>query len=112
MMRADVVNAVLEKGCEAIVLSDSSKFSVVHPYPLGPVARFSRIITDSSLHDDARQQLTESGLTVDIVSFPEFIPTLFFARRFSSPPPTRVGADRMNLSESFPSPQLRVFTCR
>jgi DeoR/GlpR family transcriptional regulator of sugar metabolism len=38
MMRADVVNAVLEKGCEAIVLSDSSKFSVVHPYPLGPGA--------------------------------------------------------------------------
>jgi DeoR/GlpR family transcriptional regulator of sugar metabolism len=38
MMRADVVNAVLEKGCEAIVLSDSSKFSVVHPYPLGPIA--------------------------------------------------------------------------
>jgi DeoR/GlpR family transcriptional regulator of sugar metabolism len=49
MMRADVVNAVLEKGCEAIVLSDSSKFSVVHPYPLGPVARFSRVITDSGL---------------------------------------------------------------
>ena len=37
MMRADVVNAVLEKGCEAIVLSDSSKFNVVHPYPLGPI---------------------------------------------------------------------------
>jgi DeoR/GlpR family transcriptional regulator of sugar metabolism len=68
MMRADVVNAVLEKGCEAIVLSDSSKFSVVHPYPLGPVGRFDRIITDSNLHDTARQQLADSGLTVDIVN--------------------------------------------
>lgn len=38
MMRADVVNAVLEKHCEAIILSDSSKFSAVHPYPLGPAA--------------------------------------------------------------------------
>lgn len=68
MMRADVVNAVLEKGCEAIVLSDSSKFSAVHPYPLGPVGRFDRIITDSNLHDTARQQLADSGLTVDIVN--------------------------------------------
>ncbi|HBR6996132.1 TPA: DeoR/GlpR transcriptional regulator [Klebsiella aerogenes] len=68
MMRADVVNAVLEKQCEAIVLSDSSKFSVVHPYPLGPVARFNRIITDNNLNDTIRQQLTNSGLTVDIVN--------------------------------------------
>lgn len=34
MMRSDVVNAVLEKGSEAIVLTDSSKFGCVHPYPL------------------------------------------------------------------------------
>ncbi len=33
MMRSDVVNAVLEKGSEAIVLTDSSKFGCVHPYP-------------------------------------------------------------------------------
>lgn len=68
MMRADVVNAVLAKGCEAIVLSDSSKFSVVHPYPLGPTTLFSRLITDENLNDDARQQLAANGLTVDIVS--------------------------------------------
>ncbi|MDK7097714.1 DNA-binding transcriptional regulator YciT [Klebsiella aerogenes] len=68
MMRADVVNAVLEKQCEAIVLSDSSKFSVVHPYPLGPISRFNRIITDNNLNDTIRQQLTDRGLTVDIVN--------------------------------------------
>ncbi len=45
MMRADVVNAVLEKGSEAIVLTDSSKFGAVHPYTLGPIERFSRVIT-------------------------------------------------------------------
>lgn len=38
MMRADVVNAVLEKHCEAIILSDSSKFSAVHPIRSVPPA--------------------------------------------------------------------------
>lgn len=70
MMRADVVNAVLEKGCEAIVLSDSSKFNVVHPYPLGPIERFNRIITDDNLNDAVRSQLIECGLAVDIVNHP------------------------------------------
>mgnify|MGYP000844148036 FL=1 len=70
MMRADVVNAVLEKGCEAIVLSDSSKFNVVHPYPLGPIERFNRIITDDILYDAVRSRLIECGLAVDIVNHP------------------------------------------
>lgn len=70
MMRADVVNAVLEKGCEAIVLSDSSKFNVVHPYPLGPIGRFNRIITDDNLNDAVHNQLTQCGLTVNIVNHP------------------------------------------
>lgn len=50
MMRSDVVNAVLEKGSEAIVLTDSSKFGCVHPYPLGPLSRFHRVITDSKIY--------------------------------------------------------------
>lgn len=70
MMRADVVNAVLEKECEAIVLSDSSKFGVVHPYPLGPTAQFDRVITDDNLSAEQQQQLKDSGLTVDIVQRP------------------------------------------
>lgn len=67
MMRADVVNAVLEKGTEAIVLTDSSKFGTMHPYTLGPIARFSRVITDDGLSNDAHQQLQTSGIKVDIV---------------------------------------------
>lgn len=67
MMRADVVNAVLEKGTEAIVLTDSSKFGAMHPYTLGPIARFSRVITDDDLSNDAHQQLQTSGIKVDIV---------------------------------------------
>lgn len=67
MMRADVVNAVLEKGTEAIVLTDSSKFGVVHPYTLGPMERFSRVITDAKINGSDRLQMERNGLTVDIV---------------------------------------------
>ncbi len=67
MMRSDVVNAVLEKGCEAIVLSDSSKFGAVHPYTMGPVSRFSRVITDNRLSETDHAQLQRDGLQVDIV---------------------------------------------
>lgn len=67
MMRADVVNAVLEKNCEAIVLTDSSKFGAVHPYPLGPIGRFNRVITDEKLAADQQEQLVQSGLIVDII---------------------------------------------
>ena len=67
MMRADVVNAVLEKGGEAIVLTDSSKFGAVHPYTLGPANRFHRVITDDKLNDSAHQTLKQNGLTVNVV---------------------------------------------
>lgn len=68
MMRADVVNAVLEKGSEAIILTDSSKFGAVHPYTLGPASHFSRVITDDKLNASAHQALQQSGLIVDIVA--------------------------------------------
>lgn len=67
MMRTDVVNGVLEKGGEAIVLSDSSKFGAVHPYTLDPVNKFSRVITDNNLATSIQMQLEQSGLKVDIV---------------------------------------------
>ncbi|SFT69636.1 DNA-binding transcriptional regulator of sugar metabolism, DeoR/GlpR family [Kosakonia arachidis] len=67
MMRTDVVNAVLEKGIEAIVLTDSSKFGVMHPYTLGPVERFQRVITDEKLSSEVHQQLRQADLIVDIV---------------------------------------------
>lgn len=67
MMRADVVNAVLEKGCEAIVLTDSSKFGALHSYTLGPINQFSRVITDEKLHPVQQAQLEQAGLIVNIV---------------------------------------------
>ena len=70
MMRADIVNAVLEKGSEAIVLTDSSKFGAIHPYPLGPMNKFNRVITDDNLSTEKQLQLEQSGLTVNIVKRP------------------------------------------
>lgn len=68
MMRSDVVNAVLEKGSEAIILSDSSKFGAVHPYTLGVGNRFNRVITDARLPVETQHQLEQFCLTVDIVN--------------------------------------------
>lgn len=70
MMRADIVNAVLEKGSEAIVLSDSSKFGAIHPYALGSMNQFSRVITDDNLATEKQLQLEQAGLTVNIVPRP------------------------------------------
>ncbi|HHC4785425.1 TPA: DNA-binding transcriptional regulator YciT [Escherichia albertii] len=67
MMRTDVVNAVLEKECEAIILTDSSKFGAVHSYSIGPVEKFNRIITDSNIRASDFMHLERSKLTVHIV---------------------------------------------
>lgn len=69
-MRSDVVNAVLEKGGEAIVLTDSTKFGAVHPYTMGPVSRFSRVITDEGIKAAHSEKLQHDGLIVDIVKKP------------------------------------------
>lgn len=70
MMRADVVNAVLEKNSDAIVLTDSSKFGTVHPYALGSLTQFQRVITDDGLSAAIQFQLELAGLHIDIVKRP------------------------------------------
>lgn len=67
MLRSDLVSAVLDKQCEAIVLSDSSKFGVSWPWSLDPQTKFNRVITDSALNARTVQQLEASGLRVDLV---------------------------------------------
>lgn len=68
MLRCDVVNAVMEKDIEKIALTDSSKFGLVHPYPLSPKVAFSRIITDDGLAVDYHRIINEQRITLDIVS--------------------------------------------
>lgn len=49
------------------MLTDSSKFGAVHPYTMGPVSRFSRVITDERLSDEHRIKLEDDGLIVNII---------------------------------------------
>jgi len=67
MMRADVVNAVLAKGVENIVLSDSSKFGQIQPNPLDPMSQIGRVITDSRLDLDYQHLLKRQGFQLDLV---------------------------------------------
>ncbi|HKN05810.1 MAG TPA: DeoR/GlpR family DNA-binding transcription regulator, partial [Buttiauxella sp.] len=67
MMRADVVNTVLGKGSEIIVLTDSTKFGTMHPYTLGPISCINRVITDDGLNEITGQQLLDTGVQVNIV---------------------------------------------
>lgn len=68
MMRADVVNAVLAKGVENIVLTDSSKFGQIQPNPLDPMSQIGRVITDSRLAPDYQQALKRQGMRLDLVN--------------------------------------------
>lgn len=68
MLRADVVNSVLAKGVENIVLTDSSKFGQIHPNPLLPTGQIRRVISDARLSDDYQQQLKQLGIKLDLVN--------------------------------------------
>lgn len=68
MMRAEVVNTVLAKGAQNIVLTDASKFGQIHPNPVQPASAISRVITDYRLADTQREQLEALGIAVDKVS--------------------------------------------
>ncbi|HEE9416148.1 TPA: DeoR/GlpR transcriptional regulator, partial [Salmonella enterica subsp. enterica serovar Typhimurium var. monophasic 4,[5],12:i:-] len=47
--------------------TDSSKFGCVHPYPLGPLSRFHRVITDSKISASDQMQLEHAGLLVNVI---------------------------------------------
>ncbi len=68
MMRCDVVNAVLAKDVETIVLSDSSKFGSIQPYPLSTEHQVSRVITDADLPDTYRKKLAAKAIAFNLVS--------------------------------------------
>jgi DeoR/GlpR family transcriptional regulator of sugar metabolism len=68
MMRADVVNAVLAKGVENIVLTDSSKFGQIQPNPLAQQGKVQRVITDSRLSLEYQHLLKRQGIQLDMVN--------------------------------------------
>lgn len=67
MLRADIVNAVVAKGAENIVLTDASKFGQINLHPLGPLSAFSRVITDDQLSPEFQQNLAGAGVKVSLV---------------------------------------------
>ncbi|WP_145534186.1 DNA-binding transcriptional regulator YciT [Yersinia alsatica] len=68
MLRAEVINSVLAKGAENIILADASKFGQVHQNSLAPLSSISRVITDNRLLTVYQQQLIAQGIQVDILS--------------------------------------------
>ncbi|CNF55081.1 DNA-binding transcriptional regulator YciT [Yersinia intermedia] len=68
MLRADVINSVLAKGAENIILADASKFGQVHQNSLMPLSSINRFITDNRLPTGYQQQLMAQGIQVDILS--------------------------------------------
>ncbi|OVZ91723.1 DeoR family transcriptional regulator [Yersinia frederiksenii] len=68
MLRAEVINNVLAKGAENIILADASKFGQVHQNSLAPLSSISRVITDNRLPTVYQQQLIAQGIQVDILS--------------------------------------------
>jgi len=65
MMRCDVVNAVMAKATWTIALTDSSKFGVLHPYPISVEHTFCQLITDNGIPADIQSTLMEQGIQVD-----------------------------------------------
>lgn len=69
MMRADIANAILAKGVESIVLTDSSKFGQIQPNPLNATNNgIGRVITDARLSVGYQQLLERQGIKVDLVN--------------------------------------------
>lgn len=68
MLRCDVVNAVMGKVTHTVALTDSSKFGIVHPYPLSIEHQFNQVITDDKLPADAKKQLLKDNIQLDIVT--------------------------------------------
>lgn len=66
-MRTDLVNTILAKPCENIIITDSSKFGQIQPYSLSPTNGINRVITDSDINSKYEQYLLNQKITVDKV---------------------------------------------
>ncbi|MCV9878117.1 DeoR/GlpR family DNA-binding transcription regulator [Brenneria izbisi] len=68
MMRCDVIDAVLSKGVETIVLTDSSKFGLIQPYPISTDHQVSRVITDIHLPPAYQDKIASLSIKLDLVA--------------------------------------------
>ncbi|MBT0728034.1 DeoR/GlpR transcriptional regulator [Rosenbergiella australiborealis] len=70
MLRCDVVNTVMGKATHTVALTDSSKFGLVHPYPLSMEHKFKQVITDDGLSIETREALVNENIQVELVERP------------------------------------------
>ncbi|MDU4093918.1 MAG: DNA-binding transcriptional regulator YciT [Pantoea sp.] len=64
MLRSDIVNAVMAKDVETFALTDSSKFGLIHPYPLTPDKPFRHVISDQGLSPEYQHMLERQEIRV------------------------------------------------
>lgn len=62
MMRADIINCVLDKGADNIIITDSSKFSQIHPYAIKQ-ALVGSVITDKKIPPAVEADLQRHAIT-------------------------------------------------
>ncbi|AHN25203.1 Transcriptional regulatory protein YciT [Gilliamella apicola] len=66
-MRTELVNTILTKPCENIIITDSSKFGQKQPFKLKPIESIHRVITDQAINLNDEQYLTAKRIIVDKV---------------------------------------------
>ncbi|WP_392561058.1 DNA-binding transcriptional regulator YciT [Orbus sturtevantii] len=66
-MRTELVNTILTKNSENIIITDSSKFGQIHPYTFSPIRAIKRVITDQEINTKDEQFLLTSNIIVDKV---------------------------------------------
>lgn len=67
MMRADIANAILAKGQETFILTDSSKFGRIYPASVGEIHKIQHVVSDRSAPVDAIRHLKNAGVDVHLV---------------------------------------------
>lgn len=68
-MRTELVNMILTKPCENIIITDSSKFGQQQKYQLQPLKAINRVITDSNIDSDNENYLNNHSINVDKVKY-------------------------------------------
>ena len=66
-MRTELVNTILTKPSENIIITDSSKFGQKQPYQLSTLESIHRVITDQAIRIEDEQYLTAKKIIVDKV---------------------------------------------
>lgn len=66
-MRTKVINAIIAKGAENIIITDSSKFGLTQPYLINPTGAINRVITDYRIPEHYCQVLEAQQIKVNRV---------------------------------------------